>query len=193
MKKHLITIAGNNGSGKSTTSKKIAATLGYTHKSTGDFMRAIASEKGVTLQELGSMAEKDPSIDKMLDDSNLEIGKMDNVVLDSRLGFYFIPDSFKVFLKCDSKIAATRFLKSAAENPDRLNENLSKSEDISDIANSFDIRLESEKKRYNDLYQINDHTDTSNFDLVIDTSLPENSKERVPEIIVEAYKEWLNK
>ncbi|MFA7191714.1 MAG: AAA family ATPase [Candidatus Paceibacterota bacterium] len=193
MKKHLITIAGNNGSGKSTTSKKIANTLGYTHKSTGDFMRSIALEKGVTLQELGSIAEKDPTIDKMLDDSNLEIGKMDNVVLDSRLGFYFIPDSFKVFLKCDSKIAATRFLKSAVENPDRLNENLSKSEDVSDIARSFDIRLESEKKRYDDLYGIKDHTDTSNFDLVIDTSLPENSKERVPQIIIEVYNQWLNK
>src|ERR1035437_7748083 len=101
-KKHIITIAGKLGSGKSSTAKMVSEILNYKHYSTGDFMRSIADQKGVPLGELNKIAETDPSIDKMLDDRNKEIGTMEDIVLDSRLGFYFIPESFKVFLELDT-------------------------------------------------------------------------------------------
>src|ERR1035437_2410244 len=109
-KKHIITIAGKLGSGKSSTAKMVAEILNYKHYSTGDFMRSIADEKGIPLVKFNKIAENDPSIDKILDDRNKEIGNMENIVLDSRLGFYFIPESFKVFLELDPSIASERIL-----------------------------------------------------------------------------------
>lgn len=191
MKKHIITIAGLLGSGKSSASSGAAALLDYKKRSTGDFMRSLAEKRGVTLEELSKMAETDPTIDRELDESNIEIGKMEDVVVDARLGFHFIPESFKVFLDCDPVTAADRIIEDRKTNPSRENETRQGFETVEEISNSLVRRLESEKKRYFDLYGISDHTSPKNFDLVIDTTLPVNSVEHVPEIIVEEYKKWL--
>ena len=192
MKKLIITIAGNNGSGKSTASRKVAEILGYQKMSTGDFMRQMAKDRGVTLDELSALAEKDPSIDIELDNYNKKVGEGNKIVIDSRLGFHFIPEAFKVFLQCNSQTAAIRVIDDATINPNRHNETRNGLETIDDVAKSLDARLDSERKRYRDLYGISDHTDPANFDLVIDTALPENNQYIVPEIIIKAYKKWLN-
>ena len=119
---HIITIAGSLGSGKSSTAKKVAEILGYTHYSTGDFMRSIANDRGISLGDLSLVAETDPSVDKELDDHNLEVGKMENIVLDSRLGFHFIPDAYKIFLELDPETAAERILEDKKNNPNRSKE-----------------------------------------------------------------------
>lgn len=189
-KKHIITIAGKLGSGKSSTAKMLANLLDYQHYSTGDFMRLIAKEKGVSLGELSVMGETDSSIDKELDDHNIEIGKKENIILDSRLGFYFIPDSFKVFLELDPEIASERILEDKKINPNRHAE-ASLFDTKEHIIESIKNRLLSERKRYKDLYGIDDHTGYENFDLVIDTSkIP---VEEVSQKIIEEYNNWLNK
>ncbi|MBK5215202.1 MAG: cytidylate kinase family protein [Candidatus Pacebacteria bacterium] len=190
-KKHIITIAGKLGSGKSSTAKMVSEILNYKHLSTGDFMRSIANEKGISLALLSQMAEKDDSIDKALDDRNLEIGKMENVVLDSRLGFYFIPGSFKVFLELDPHKASERILEDIKSNPNRHTEDDGVFNTKESIMESINTRLLSERKRYNNLYKIEDLTAHENFDLVIDTSntpLPDVSKK-----IIEEYNKWINK
>jgi CMP/dCMP kinase len=189
-KKHIITIAGKLGSGKSSTAKMLANILGYQHYSTGDFMRAIAKEKNVSLGELSVMSEMDPSIDKELDDHNLEIGKKENIILDSRLGFYFIPESFKVFLELDPEIASERILNDKKTNPNRHTE-ASLFDTKEHVIESIKSRLLSERKRYKDLYNINNHTEQENFDLVIDTS--KFSLEEVSQKIIEEYNNWINK
>ncbi len=191
MKKHIITIAGSNGGGKSSASTGTAFILGYGKKSTGDFMRSIAEKRGVTLNELSEIAETDPLIDKELDDYNLEIGKKENIVLDSRLGFHFIPEAFKVFLYCDPKTAAKRILEDAKVNSNRHNESRQGFDTVEKIVESITQRLESERKRYFKLYGLEDHTAPEHYDLVIDNTLPENTLEKVPEIIAEEYKKWL--
>jgi cytidylate kinase len=188
-KKHIITIAGKLGSGKSSTAKKVADILDYTHYSTGDFMRAIADEKGISLAELGKIAETDSFIDKRLDDRNKEVGDMENIVLDSRLGFYFIPKSFKVFLELDPETAAKRILLDKKSNPNRHTE-ASNFDTEENIKEKIISRLNSERKRYKDLYNINDHTDHNNFDLVINTK--DIPLEEVSKKIVEEYNNWLN-
>lgn len=190
-KKHIITIAGSLGSGKSSTAKKLSEILKYKHFSTGDFMRSIADERGVPLAELSKMAETDPSIDRMLDDRNLEVGKMENIVLDSRLGFHFIPDAFKVFLELDPVIASERILHDKNFNPNRNKESSGSFDTPESIKEKINFRLESERKRYKDLYNIEDHTSHNNFDLVINTEkIP---LEEVCKKIVEEYNNWLNK
>ncbi len=190
-KKHIITIAGKLGSGKSSTAKKVAEILGYEHYSTGDFMREIATERGVSLGDLSVIAETDPSIDKELDDHNLDIGKKENIVLDSRLGFYFIPNSFKVFFELDPETASERILKDKENNPNRNKESTGSFDTKESIIDKINLRLESERKRYKDLYSIDDHTAHSNFDLIINTK--ELSLEEVSKKVIEEYSNWLNK
>lgn len=190
-KKHIITIAGKLGSGKSSTAKRVAEILSYEHKSTGDFMREIADDRGISLGDLSLLAEKDSSIDKELDDHNLAIGTKENIVLDSRLGFHFIPNSFKVFLELDPEVASERILKDKINNPNRHTETTGNFDTVESIKEKINLRLESERKRYKDLYQIEDHTAHSNFDLVIDTK--EIPLEEVSKKVVEEYNNWLNK
>ncbi len=189
IKKHIITIAGTLGSGKSSTAKKLSELLGYKHYSTGDFMRSIADKRGLSLGDLSILAESDTSIDKELDDRNKEIGQMLDIVLDSRLGFYFIPDSFKVFLELDLDIAAERILEDKKNNANRSTESSGSFDTKESIVKEVESRFNSEKKRYKDLYGIEDQTAHSNFDLVINTK--DNSLEEVVEEIISKYNNWL--
>lgn len=188
--KHIITIAGKLGSGKSSTAGLVAQILNYKHYSTGDFMRSIANKKGISLAKLNKIAETDDSIDKSLDNHNLEIGKMENIVLDSRLGFYFIPDSFKVFLELSPDIASERIMEDRKTNTNRHTEAVD-FDTKEKIIESINNRLISERKRYKDLYNIEDHTAHTNFDLIIDTEkIP---LEEVSKKVIEEYNKWLNK
>ncbi len=189
-KKHIITIAGKLGSGKSSTAKMVSEILSYKHYSTGDFMREIANDRGISLLDLNKIAETDLSIDKKLDDRNIEIGTMENVVLDSRLGFHFIPDSFKVFLDLDTETAAGRILEDKKNNPNRDKEATGKFDTKESIMEKVNSRLLSEKKRYKDLYEIEDNTAPENFDFVINTK--EIPIEEVSKKVIEEYNKWLN-
>jgi cytidylate kinase len=52
-------------------------------------------------------------------------------------------------------------------------------------------RLTDEKKRFKDVYGLEDYTDKKHFDLVIDTN--KNNLEQVVEIVTSEYKRWLSK
>lgn len=189
IKKEIITIAGANGGGKSSTSKKIAEILGFQHFSSGDFMRKIAEKNNITLEELGKIAEKENWVDKKIDDYVKQVGSKEKAIIDSRLAFHFIPDSFKVYLDLDPKIAAERMLNDMKNNPARHLENEGGVESIEKMAEKSAKRLASERKRYFDLYGIKDHKDKKNFDLVVDTN--KNNLEQVVDIVVKEYKKWI--
>jgi len=155
----IITISGKAGSGKSTVAKLVAKKLKMKHFSTGDFMREIAKEKGITLLELSKFAEKDEEVDKLLDKRQTEFGKKeDNFVIDSRLGFHFIPKSIKIFLKASLDVRAQRILK------DKRGYN-----DVEKLKQEIIERENSENKRYSDYYQILDYSDSIYYHLVVDT------------------------
>lgn len=162
-----ITISGTPGSGKSTVGKAIAEEFGLKHFSTGDFMRALAEKKGVSLRQLSGLAEKDPVIDHKIDEYSESLGRTeDDFVMDSRLAFHFIPDSLKVFLKCDTVVAAGRIY------GDVVAERRSQEKDIrsrEDAILAVKERMRSERERYLKYYDI-DIDDESNYDIVIDTS-----------------------
>ncbi len=191
-KKTIITIAGKPGSGKSTTGKLLAQRLGYTHASTGDFIQHIAQHRGVTLDQLTKLAETDPTFDQEFDQHNIEVGKGEKTVIDSRLGFHFIPNSFKVFLDIDTEIAAERILKNIHDNPARKNEARHDFSSVETVAASITHRLANERRRYHTMYNIADHTAPENFNLVIRTDAPEFSGniDAVVQTIVDAYTKW---
>jgi len=185
-KKHIITISGQPGSGKSTTADAVAKLLKYERFSSGDLMREIAKKRQVTIGELNFLAEKDTSIDEELDSRLRELGeKRDKLVIDSRLGFYWIPNSFKVYLDLDLSIAASRIFAD-------MNENRTKSGETADSAYDVEVsirsRLYSERKRYEALYGVNPYK-LHHYDLIVDTS--RNNPDSVGMIVYDNYLKWL--
>lgn len=162
----IITLAGKPGSGKSSTGNLLAEELGYERFSSGDFMRSIAKDRGITLAELGKIAEKDETIDHEVDAMNRQAGKKENIVIDSRLAFHWIPDSFKVYLDVDSQIAAERILKDMTGARKESGEDYQTPEEL---AESMDQRRESANKRYEMYYRVNPGK-PEHYDLVIDTA-----------------------
>lgn len=189
MKKHIITITGVPGSGKSSTADGVAKYLNYHRFSSGDFMRNIALDMGISLNDLGKIAETDGGkIDARIDDQVREAGKKENIVVDSRLAFHWIPESFKVFLDLPLEISKKRIFQSLQNNKLRIeSEGIA---NIDEVYRKITERLANERKRYKDLYGIANHTDPKNFDLVIDTN--KNNLEKVVEIVLSEYKKWLN-
>lgn len=189
MKKHIITINGVPGSGKSSTANGVAEALQYKRFSTGDFMRNIAVSMGINLNELSSIAEKDNGeIDKKIDDENRKLNELDNFVIDSRLAFHFIPDSFKVFLDLPLEISKERIMNNLGSNA--LRAQSENAQNLEEVYTNIVARLESENKRYKEYYGV-DYTDKNNFDIIVDTN--KNNLEQVVQIILEAYKNWLAK
>lgn len=67
-KKHLITITGKIGSGKSSTVRELAKCLGYETFSAGDTWRALAKERAMTIKDINISGEKDGgSLDEYVD------------------------------------------------------------------------------------------------------------------------------
>lgn len=186
MKKEIITIAGRLGSGKSSTGNRLAELLGYRRFSMGDLQRKYSEKLGMDFTSYTEMQKTDHSIDKKIDEYQKEIGETENqFILDSRLGWFFIPESFKVFLDIPIDISADRIMQDAASNPNRATEIIESKEDV--IAR-IEHRIESEKTRYKDLYNIDDHFNMAHFDIVIDTS--KHNLEQVVAIIKEVYENW---
>lgn len=186
VKKKIITISGAPGSGKSSTSDLVAQKLGFQRFSSGDFFRKIGLNLGISLGEVSKRAETDPLIDKMTDDEIKKVGGMEGVVIDSRLAFHWVPESLKVYLDLPPEIAKERILNNLKENMLRRQSEVSST--MEEIYEKIVSRLESEKKRYRELYGI-DHTNKNNYDLIIDTD--KNNLEQVVDIIVLGYKKWI--
>ncbi len=164
----IITIAGRAGSGKSTVAKMLAKELGYKHYSTGDIVRELAKERGMTLEELMKLSETTPDFDKHIDAYQKELGKKeDNFVLDGRLGWYFIPHSKKIFLEVSSEVAGQRIFKDklAGKRSEQAIQDMQEARLRSKERDTRDA--ERYKKIYGFLWD-----EPKNFDLVIDTSIP---------------------
>ena len=100
-KKHIITISGKPGSGKSSTADKVAELLGYTRHSSGETVRKLLKEQHITLEAYNRKAANEHDLDEKIDAELRNLRDENDIVVDSRLGFYWIPDSFKVYLDLD--------------------------------------------------------------------------------------------
>lgn len=186
-KKQIITINGFPGSGKSSTADLVARELRFQRFSSGDFMRNIALKRNLSLNELSLKAENDTGIDIEIDNEVRKMGEKEKIVIDSRLAFHWIPNSFKVYLDLPPEIAQNRISDNLKTNKFRQESEGQAS--VEEIYKRITERFESEKKRYLELYKI-DHTNKRNFDLVVDTD--KNNLQEVVQIIVAAYQDWIN-
>lgn len=148
-------------------------------------MREIAEQRGVSIDELNTTMEREPMLDYEVDAVVRSKETEHDIVLDSRLAWHWIPDSFKVFLRLDQKMAAQRIFKQIQEEG-RTSEKFDTEEEV---LTSITGRLTSEQSRYQELYGIN-YLDESHYDMVIDTSQHELSD--VAHAVEVAYRKWID-
>ncbi len=185
-RKTIITIAGRPGSGKSTTAKAVAQKLGYEHFSSGDLFREMVHSLGLDLASGSLHAEQNSQIDLAVDQKLRDIGESsEKLVIDSRMAWHWMPQSFRVFLDLDSAVAAKRIINEMDEERRRVEKI---GEDASHYATQLDERLASEARRYATLYGVNPYV-RDHYDLVINTE--HVSPNEAAEQVVAAFKRWI--
>ena len=186
-RKHIITLTGKPGSGKSSTADRVAELLGYARFSSGETVRNNIKKQKITLSTYNKRAEINPELDNIIDEELRALREQNDIVIDSRLGFYWIPESFKVFLDLSGDVAIARIFKDANLNTLRSSagEGGTSMDEVIDQVNE---RMHSERSRFKKLYGINPYS-IEHFDLVIDTA--QHSPQTVALTIFDTYQKWL--
>ena len=185
MKKEIISIAGELASGKGAVSSVLTEKLGYGIYRNGEYFRKLAKEHNMDVTNFNIYVESHPEIDIQIEKSASEYAKThDKFVIDARLGWYAVPESFKVYLTVDINEAARR-----AFNDEKRKETES-FKTIEEQKNDLIKRYTLENERYFNLYNVRKE-DKSNYDLVLDTT--NNTPEEIANKIIEEYEKWLKK
>ncbi|MFH1088862.1 MAG: cytidylate kinase family protein [Candidatus Uhrbacteria bacterium] len=162
----IIAITGLPGSGKTTVVKMLAEEFKIPWYSVGDMRGKMALERGLTIDELNKLGEKEIFTDKEVDDYQTKLGQSgESFIIDGRLSWYFIPTAFKIFLTVDPDEAAKRIM--GAPREDRQDEK--NYQTVEEIKKAVTERVVSDQKRYQKYYNV-DILDQSHYDLVIDST-----------------------
>ncbi|MEM6268594.1 MAG: (d)CMP kinase [Bacteroidota bacterium] len=176
-----ITITGDLGSGKSVTSKFLSQALSYEIYSAGKVQREIAARYGMTTLELNQYAETHPEIDEEIDSVFVQLNERpEGLIVDSRMAWFFMPDSFKIYLTVPPRISAERIMGDASRNKEKYR-------DLDHAIRDITARKASENRRFLEIYQA-DCANHANFDLVVNTS--EIAPKEVGQQILRAFRAW---
>ena len=185
MKKEIISIAGELASGKGAVSSVLTEKLGYGIYRNGEYFRKLAKEHNMDVTNFNIYVESHPEIDIQIEKSASEYAKEHNkFVIDARLGWYAVPESFKVYLTVDIDEAARRAFN------DEKRKDTESFNTIEEQKNDLIKRYTLENERYFNLYNVRKE-DKSNYDLVLDTT--NNTPEEIANKIIEEYEKWLKK
>jgi len=183
MKKEIISLAGELASGKGTVSNILMERLQYTVYRNGEYVRKLAREKGLDITSFNAYLNDHPEIDRQIEKSAAEYAKGHNrFIIDARLGWYAVPESFKVYLIVDIDVAAKRAFH------DENRKETEKFDTVEEQKADIQKRYQMENERYWRIYKIHKE-EHSNYDLVIDTT--HLTPEQVAEEIIEKYQKWL--
>ena len=176
-----ITIAGDLGSGKSTVANHLINNINYRIESAGLIFRRLAEQHGMSAKEFNQFIESNPKYDNMVDDTIKEMGeKEENIIFDSRLAWYFVPKSFKIYMYVDVDTATERIF----NDKGRVSESYS---DMATAKKEIIERRESEVLRYKTFYNI-DINNYSNYDFIIDTS--HATKDEVNDAVLSNFRDF---
>lgn len=206
IKNKIITVSGQPRSGKSTVVKEIVKKykeLGYNvhvietgkifrEKSEAEYSKMYPEKKDIKqadIQDDESFAHKrteiDLVIDRMIELFGKEINSVkrpnDVYIIDSRLAWHNIPDSYAVRLTVDEKIAGQRAFK------DKSKGSKDSYDTLEEATEKTKQRTWGEVRRYKQRYGV-DLADPQNYDLIIDTSYA-NTKE-IADIIIDGEKAY---
>ena len=176
-----ISLAGDLGSGKSTVSNILIERLGATYYSTGAICRAIAASHGMTIVEMNKYMETHPEIDHEIDDGLRALSdKTESMVIDSRMAWHFVKDTFRVYMTTEMAESAKRILRA-----NRVGDHAATLEEMTE---EIRARKNSERLRYAQQYGV-DCKNLANYDLVVDSTYA--SPEDVAECILSCFDAWL--
>lgn len=183
-KKHIITIAGDHASGQGTLANNLNLKLSYEIYRNGQYARKLAKEMGMDIVEFQEYLNVHEELDRQIEKSASDYAKShDNLIIDAKLGWYAVPESFKVYLKVDIDVAAKRVFN------DKNRKDSESFESIEETKQKIIYRHNEENTRWFKTYGVN-RDDMSNYDLVIDTT--KLTPEEVCNIVIEKYNIWLN-
>lgn len=157
----IITVSGFNGAGKSSTAKTLAKELGWEYYGMGLLMRADAQERDMSMEEHDRFVANNPKMDRLLDERVKKLGELDNIIVDGRAAWHFIPHSKKVFFDADERVRAKRAASKARGSEEYAS--------VEEAVEHLSSRVEVLRARLENLYGI-DVYDPKNFDLVVDTT-----------------------
>lgn len=175
----IITISGPHGTGKSTYARALADALNLRYVCAGELFRELAKERKMSLEDFSRLAEKDPSVDRMIDERTKTKAKEGGVVIDAQLGAWMLKDlaDVKVLLVASDDV---RFKRIAQR--ERMSLEAARRETLA--------REEIQKRRYEKYYGI-DVDDLSIYDLKINTGT--YPIDRTKSIIIDSVRSFLAK
>ena len=181
-KKNIIALSGDLAAGKGTVSELLIKDLNYGIYRNGAYARKLAADMGLSITSFNEYLANHPEIDIQIEKSAAEYAKdHDNFIIDARLGWYAVPESFKVYLRVDIDEAARRAF------ADQKRKNTESFATVEEQKQDMIKRFNLENERYWNLYQVHKE-DMSNYDLVVDTT--DKTPEEVVEIIKTEYFKW---
>jgi len=164
--KLVISIDGPSGAGKGTLAEFISGRLDIPCYSAGDFFRQLAREKGMTVEELSSEADKETDI--KVDRRTLEKGLNESCVIESRISSWVLGDysDFQIYLTANLEERAHR-VHEDSESGKRDNED--EKDSFKQAKQKIEQRDRDNRERYRDYYGI-DVQDLEMYDLIIDNT-----------------------
>ena len=176
-----FTITGHLGSGKSTIAKLLKKEYGFESISAGSIMRDLANQKGLSILEFQTSPSKfghsDDFVDSAIVAKNKLIPEDRNVIFDARMGWHFLPESFKIFIVVSPYEAALRTYLTRDNKEESYTS-------VEETMNKLIERRVAENRRYKAIYNVNCE-DLNNYDVVIDTTFI--SPKEVVDIIMDCY------
>ena len=171
-----ITISGNPGSGKSTVAILLEKELGIKYVYSGMIFRTLAEKHHMSLEDFGKYCEKNPEIDKELDDQQLKILQKGDVILEGRLAGWLAYrnniSALKVMINADINTRAERIVKREKGEVKKRKQEILR-------------REKSEATRYKKYYDIN-LKDDSIYDIVVDSA--SKTPDEIVDLIVKRLK-----
>lgn len=178
-----ISLTGDLGSGKSTVGEIIAERLKIEKFTLGTIQRKVAEEHNMTTTELNRYMEDKPEMEDVFDNWQRAFEQREgSFIIDSRLGFHFVPSTFSYYLSVDINESARRIM-----NANRSSEPYSS---VEEAVSKINERRESERLRFKKFYGV-DILDMSNYDCIIDTT--NRTPEEVAEEIIKSYRQKADK
>lgn len=181
----IITISGKPCTGKSTMTEIFVEKYGFNRIYAGKIFKEEAKKLGIDITDLCKselIYEIDKRVDKELE--NIYLTRFDeNLIIESRTSWSFMPNAFNVFVDLPEDIMANRLF-----NSDRSVEE--RGATLEEAKTKVTERYNADVARYKMLYNI-DCDNLSNYDFVIDNSTL--TPEQTADEIYKAYLEFIKK
>lgn len=181
----IITISGKPCCGKSTMAEIFCKKYGFERIYAGAIFKEEAKKMGLSAMELASN-EKCIEIDYRVDDylKNIYDTRLnDNLLIESRTSFSFMPKAFNVFIDVDDDVMAMRLF-----NSDRTGKE--KVESIEEAKKNVMTRYTADCKRYKKIYNIK-CDNMNNYTFVINNS--NLTPEQTADMVYEEYLKFIEK